>query len=129
MKTLFNVDLFDNLLEIELEGVTIDLHNDYTCVSIKFIDNNLSISFNHDGSDEKIIIDFGDALINKFNLPVMNPKGLTLDNFHRGRYEVDGVLYDEYHERRCYYIEFYEDGEMELLCKSVMIGSVGSVSD
>lgn len=111
-------ELFENLLETKDEFHHFDLHNDFTCVGVKYSDNALSLKFQNDKGHGYITIRFIEVIILKLEMPLKN---LTIDNFHRGRYELNGELHDEYQHKKCFYIEFYEGGSIELLCSKATL--------
>lgn len=119
---LIDIELFKNLLDIELNGEDIDLHNDYRCSDILYSEKDLRLKFRSNADEgEFLMIQFVDVEINKLEVSLGSNDGITLDNFHRGRYEAEGKLFDEYHGKKCFYIEFYEGGVIELLCKQVIL--------
>ncbi|SKC85113.1 hypothetical protein [Ohtaekwangia koreensis] len=111
-------ELFGNLLEAKDDLFHIDLHNDYTCVNVTFFADILELKFQNDKGQGYVILRFKDVIILKMQIPL---RTLIIDNFHRGRYELNGELYDEYEEKKCFYIEFYEGGAIELLCRQVLL--------
>lgn len=111
-------ELFENLLETSNELSHIDLHNDFTCVALNYSDEGLSLKFQNDKGQGYVTVQFEEVVIFKLQMPL---RSLTIDNFHRGRYELDGKLYDEYKGKKCFYIEFYEGGSIELLCNKASI--------
>jgi hypothetical protein len=119
---LTNVELLKNLLDIELSGENIDLHNDYTCTDVLYREKDLRLKFKKSADEgEFLMIQFIDTEISKLEFSFGSNDGITLDNFHRGRYEIEGRLFDEYNGKKCFYIEFYEGGTIELLCKQVIL--------
>lgn len=113
-----NSKLFDNLLELDFNGVIYDLHNDFELQKINYSSSNNTIllDFVEIGKKNSIIISFSEVIIVNLNIP-FNKENPTLDNLHRGRHEVDNALYDEFEGRKCFYIEFYNEGDISLLCK------------
>ena len=116
-----DIQLFESLLEISLGSLTVDLHNDYTCIDLDYSSETLNLVFQKDQNQDKLVIAFDNVYINKLSIPLKTPKGLILDNFHRGRYEEAGKLYDIYNEKICLYLEFLEQGMIELLCTKVQL--------
>lgn len=117
-----NTDLFESLLEIEETNNNYDLHNDFNLNAINFNDvgNILSFEFIENSGKTIIHVIFEKTEIVKFKIPVLI-KELVLDNFHRGRYEENKKLFDEYKNKKCFYIEFYEDGEFVFLTSKAYV--------
>jgi len=115
-----NIELFKPILEFKSESLHVDLHNDFTCVGLDYSCNNLALKLQKDNGDGHVILQFTNVNILRMQIKLQD-KGLTLDNFHRGRYEFEGKLYDEYNEKKCFYIEFYEGGAIDLLCRTALI--------
>jgi len=118
-----NSKLFDSLLDISYEKSShYDLHNDFDLKSINYEKLNNIFIFNFIEIKGKRIVSlvFEDVKILSFNLPV-NEKDLTLDNFHRGRFEYENQLYDEYNSKKCFYMEFYEEGNINFLCSKATL--------
>lgn len=111
-------ELFKNLLETKDEFFHIDLHNDFTCVGVSYSSDTLDLKFQNDKGHGYVTVRFSEVVILKLEMPLKN---LTIDNFHRGRYESDGKLYDEFQGKKCFYIEFYEGGAIELLCSKAIV--------
>ena len=123
-KNIFDETLFSFLLEIELDNEYIDLHNDYYCSYIDLRDSNIMFYFNHNDILSHVIhIIFTDIEVVSLNMNFSNSdqESLVLDNLHRGRYLFDNVLYDEYKDRHCFYLEFVNGIDMSLLCKQAFI--------
>ena len=118
---LFNSPLFENRLDIGIGDKTIDLHNNYLCNNIEINSEKLILIFRETYSQEKVYLQFENPIINRLSLPLANLEGLTLDNFHRGRYESEGKLYETYNNKNCFYIEFYEGGALEFLCSNALL--------
>lgn len=119
--------LFKNLAEIQSNGIYIDLHNDYECTQFQFDkkEHVVKIRFlNVDSTKENKQVDviFNDVEVVKMSLPLQ--KGLynaiIVDNFYRGRFEKDGILYEQSPDGKAYYyIEFDEEYNAELFASNV----------
>lgn len=118
---LIKTDLLDSLLEIEDENNFYDLHNDFYIKKIVFDDVSkvLYIDFTNINEKTSLMLKFTEVDILNLNIPI-HGKELTIDNFHRGRYEYEKKLFDEYEGKKCFYIEFYEGGGITLLSKKIM---------
>ncbi|UUW10971.1 hypothetical protein NLG42_09170 [Flavobacterium plurextorum] len=117
---LSNVELFETLLEFNIEGINVDLHNDYELKSFNLLNNNdLRLVFLHNTSEQNIFLIFTEIEFVEFELPILSD--LTLDNFYRGRYEYESKLFDEFNEKKCFYIEFCGVGQLNLLCSKVIL--------
>ena len=131
MEQLVNTDLLiEQLLCIDYQGQKIDLHNDYECVSLNYTSlSDFVLTFRGIGSKLKahdISLNFLMATIIRMELDFGLPLSkLTLDNFHRARYEENGKLYDITADgRKCFVLEFYEDIHIELLAQDVALMKV-----
>lgn len=109
--------LFEFQLEISINGEQFDLHNDFICERAILNNNEFDLVFR--GEDEVIVLKFKNALINQFDLFFEKEFDYYLDNFHRGKAELHGLLYEEIDGRKCFYIEFYQKGKVELLSSEV----------
>jgi hypothetical protein len=121
--------LFKNNIEIEDSDLNIDLHNDYYCTEVIHVksSNFIQMSFNKCSTSplfDKVIVVLTDVEIVKMSLFLNNfhDGKITLDTFYRGRFEVDGSLF-EYSKmgNAYYYVDFYESYSMEIFAHSVKI--------
>jgi uncharacterized protein YpmB len=114
-------ELFKSLLEIDIDDVHFDLHNDYDCYSILFSkDHELILSLK--SSDKEVKLVFKDAIVNYMflNLTDVNKDITTIDNIYRGRYEDSNVLREVTDDsRNYYYIEFYSGYAIEFFARAV----------
>ena len=123
---LTEFELFQSLLEIEINNVYYDLHNDYDCFKLFFAEEvkEFLILFkkvNNVKLNADITLKFENVLIRKLDISLQSLIGnITIDNFYRGRFEEDGILKEFSEDRRSYfYLEFYEGWSIELLSKNV----------
>jgi len=111
--------LFDSLLEIEHnKSHYFDIHNDFDLKSITYdkIKELFVLIFDEIKGKTQIHLIFEKPLFIEFNIN-FSSIGLTLDNLHRGKYEIDGKLYENYEDKKCFYLEFVEEeGNLSLLC-------------
>ena len=124
MKTivLYNSKLFETLLDIDFEENNLDIHNDYEIKNILYKNNNLQFLLVHNTSTHKILFSFYDVEIIEFDFLIMNT--LTIDNFYRGRYEFNNELFDEFNNKKCFYIEFCETGQINILCSKLILSEL-----
>jgi hypothetical protein len=115
--TLKHPPLFESFDEIKDDDIRIDLHNYYYCyevehdetaktIRMQFVRSNVTLRF------ENIIIILIDIEIAKISTSLFNfhQGRITLDTFYRGRFEVDGALYEYSHTGKdYYYIDFFEE--------------------
>lgn len=125
--SLFNIDppeLFKNIAQVEYGGKYYDFHNDFNCIKLLFEQGQLVIYMRHFITGLNVSIIFNDVMFTKFFFPFENTTGgsLTIDNLYRGRYEIEGNLF-EYDERKrfYYYLEFYEGCNMEFFCGNLLL--------
>lgn len=117
---LTNSKLFDNLLEINYGEKCFDLHNDYELKNIHFQENNLlHLKFINNNFENQIILIFENIEFIDFEFPII--QDLTIDNFYRGRFEYENKLFDEFNNKKCFYIEFYDVGKLNLLCSELTL--------
>lgn len=104
MKELSDAEMFKSLMDLEIEEAAIDLHNDYECHNIlyDFEKGYLRLLFK---GDKSLILEFRDVVIAKLNLQLQETldRGI-LNNFYRGRFEINGTLYETSEEGRRYFI-------------------------
>lgn len=117
-----NANLFDSLLTINYGKESFfDLHNDYILLSIEYEQQgNLVLHFLSNNKKETLRLLFEKVVFITFTIPT-NERGLSLDNFHRGRYECENKLYDSYENKNCFYIEFCENGDITILSSRVTL--------
>lgn len=122
MIDLSQKELFEDLLTVKLNNEFIDLHNDFNCEEFIYDKANCILKFLFRGNG-KILLTFIDVEITRLNVSFgSNPDSGTLNNFYRGRFEINGKLF-EYREdgRGYYYLEFETDNKLELHARSVLL--------
>jgi len=82
---LSNVGLFETLLEINFEGLYVDLHNDYDLKSINLLNNRLLLNFTKSDNKSMIQLIFENIEFIDFEIPLIGK--LTIDTFYRDRRE------------------------------------------
>jgi hypothetical protein len=114
-------ELFKSFLEIDIDDLHFDLHNDYDCYSILFSkDQELTLSLK--SSDEEVKLVFKDVKVNYVSLKLtdLNEDITTIDNIYRGRYKDGNVLREVTDDSmNYYYIEFYSGFAIECFAKAV----------
>jgi hypothetical protein len=136
IKDLTDSELFQSLIEIDFEGIYIDLHNNYDCIKVVYNNKNRQFSIfftsgNRENENSLITIQFDNTSFETFELAFQSVNGnLTLDNFYRGRFEDNGILKEHSSDGRNYfYLEFYEGCTVELLSDNVKLFLGGNVSN
>ena len=118
---IVTTELFKSLLEIDIDDVHFDLHNDYDCYSILFSkDHELTLSLK--SSDKEVKLTFKGVTVNYMflNLTDVNKDITTIDSIYRGRYEDSNFLREVTDDsRNYYYIEFYSGYTIELFARTV----------
>lgn len=124
---LKNIELFKNMSQIEFEGHYYDFHNDYDFVKVLFEGNLLAISFKHIVSGLTVSLEFHNVDVVRLEADnKSSPK--TLENLYRGRFEVNGKLYElSDNDKLYFYLEFYEGQKMEFFSKHLIVKQDDSV--
>jgi hypothetical protein len=118
-----NSELLKSLIDIDYnKNTSYDIHNDFDLEAINYSEDKLftMIFCSTDNSGTILKIIFLDVAFINFDINFKNNNS-TIDNFYRGRYEYNGKLYDEYKNKKCFYIEFYEGGFINVLTSAVLI--------
>lgn len=103
MIDLTQKELFEDLLTVKLDDEFIDLHNDFNCE--EFIYDNtgcfLKLLFKGNG---QISLTFVNVEITKLNVSFGSDADAgILNNFYRGRFEINGKLYEYKEDGRWYF--------------------------
>jgi uncharacterized protein YpmB len=118
---IVTTELFKSLLEIDIDNIHFDLHNDYECYSILFSkDHELTLSLK--SSDKEVKLVFKGVILNymSLNLADVNKDITTIDSIYRGRYEDSNILREVTDcSRNYYYIEFYSGYTIEFFARAV----------
>lgn len=120
------IELFKNLSQFDIGGLYYDFHNDFDCTKIELENNNLRLLFKGISQEEDgniISLKFEHVRFKKILLATfIEYKNLTLDNLHRGRFEQDDKLLEVNSKGKSYfYLDFYQDLQMEFWCTSIVI--------
>jgi hypothetical protein len=117
---LTHATLFQPLVAFSIEGLEVDLHNEFDCRVIYFNKRVLSLSFMNVAKNQTVTISFEDALIYVLSVD-LGRQDCTLDQFYRGRFEEQGGLLASYDKqgRSYFYLNFDRGSEIQLLARIV----------
>lgn len=117
------IKLFKNLAEWDLEGTYFDLRKDFECFAVRYEKNVLVLEFKESVSPTShFSMTCENAELIRINASVKKPaEALTLDNFYRGNYEVNGHLIDVDGVRAYFYLEFYEGPILEFWAEELRV--------
>lgn len=121
-------ELFQSLVELDINGFSIDLHNEYDCTSFTYNSNVNEFQLNFKSINENTIyplvaLKFEQVTFHKFNVGLATtPRSRTIDSIYRGRFEANGDLH-EYTEdgRPFYYLDFLETYSFQFFSKDLVI--------
>ncbi|HTN18147.1 MAG TPA: hypothetical protein VL092_10725 [Chitinophagaceae bacterium] len=121
MMLAHTLELFRNLVQYEYNGKYYDLHNEYECDKIIFLNGVLLFRLRCISDSSFLLLKFTDVKIVQFDFfNIQNAKGLTLDNLYRGRAESKEHLIEISEDNMGYfYLEFYEGQKIEFWAKGV----------
>lgn len=123
MKTT-SIDLTDiPLLELQTEFQVndhfIDLHNEYDLIKINRVTDEITFIFRHlELSHIHVYLHFHKIISCDFQID-FSEGFFDFDNFHRGRIEQDGKLYDYIGNDKCYYLSCLGEMEFTIRCLQV----------
>jgi hypothetical protein len=108
-------ELFQSLVEIDVNGFCIDLHNDYDCTSFTYGGATTTFclhfrSITKNPQYPLVTLQFEQVSFYKINAGLeTTPKSNTIDNIYRGKFKVNGNLYEFTEEGKSFYcLEFLE---------------------
>ena len=106
--------LFEDLTEFQLNNKLYDLHNDFTCFKIDFLNDKLLFHFKNSENTIMQIL-FYDVKLHNSNIDLIPTRDIdTIDIIYRGRYEKNGILIDEDDNQRVFiYCAFYGGKQFE----------------
>ena len=116
--------LFENISFLKHENISIDIHNDYDFRELLFEQTRMALLFveeiNHNKFIEFIFEDIG---LTKFKITQFEvPDSVTIDNFYRGKVELNGVLIEQdSNNKKYFYLDFLEDIQIELWCSRLYL--------
>lgn len=126
-----NIKVHTPMLDFQLEGENIDLHNDFDCKSIQYDSLSKNLVFNFESTCETSILDnrkkqgkvlFVDVQDWKSELPLENhEKAITVDNFVRGEILQQNSFYDEQSLVKHFLIEFFEGQSIGVYCLGCVV--------
>lgn len=119
---------FSPLLDFDINGINIDLHNDFECVNIKKEKKNLEFHFkrligNEFYKEQNAVVIFSDII--ECNINLLEKKGElgdfgTLDNFAKGELtEVNKFFHDK--SVKYFFIGFINGSLINIFCKEAII--------
>ena len=121
---LTNNLLLENISFLKYENSSLDIHNDYNFKELSFEQNRMKISFNEISNNFKII-EFVFENIEVVKLKMIQfevPDSITLDNFYRGKTELnETILEEDSSKRKYFYLDFLEDIQIELWCSRLYL--------
>ena len=116
--------LLENISFLKYENISLDIHNDYNFKELSFEQNRMKISFNEISNNFKIV-EFVFENIEVVKLKMVQfevPDSITLDNFYRGKTELnENILEEDSSKRKYFYLDFLEDIQIELWCSRLYL--------
>lgn len=118
-------ELLKSFLEVQVDGHTFDLHNDFNVIRIEIVENVTRLILENTDLPDSfhfLTIEFVNSKVAVFNLDFQELAGpLTLDEIYRGRFERDSQLYEKDGDMSYYYVQFVEDVHLELFSESIRV--------
>jgi hypothetical protein len=125
---LLNAELLKDLTTVEAGETSFDLHNDYVCTNINYKLQTKTLSFLFEPSladvaKNPLCLLFENVTFSNFKLYLKSTAdSSTLDSFYRGRYEIDGSLFEYATTGEAYfYMEFIEGASFEFFSDKVSL--------
>lgn len=121
-----DIKLFESLIDFDVEGQYVDLHNDYLCIKIEYEEEEglLRLIFYNNIHSNYIELRFECVFFSKQVVPnfEIGKEGVRLDNMYRGRFEIKQKLY-ELTDSFCgyIYIDFLNGTNLEFYAKTLSI--------
>ncbi|MFI5203424.1 MAG: hypothetical protein ACHQF2_02920 [Flavobacteriales bacterium] len=120
-RDFYPADLKPILQENKIDGCYVDLHNEYDLTSFTNENNEIQLCFQQvNGKKSNVLIVFKNILSTDCIIE-MSDSDRTIDNFHRGRFDVNGTLKDVVENRMRIYLEFLPEGRMEISCEIIQL--------
>jgi hypothetical protein len=114
MIELTNTEMFKGLTEVQIENSFFDLHNDFICSVISFDASKREINMAF--VSEKKGINFSylltGASIEKMYSNRKSGDCNIMNNFYRGRFELDNVLSEFFEDGSSYFYLEFENGDL-----------------
>lgn len=109
-------ELLNNIAQLECDAGYFDFHNDFNCTGLLLDQEKLVLNMKHSVTGVNIGLVFSGVTFAKVDFSYEKPvlENLTMDSLYRGRFEIDGNLYEYDSMNRSYfYLEFYEGHKIE----------------
>ena len=126
--SITNITALQPLLDFDIKGVNIDLHNDFDCIEIN--DNTKKLEFlfkrtigNEFYKEQNAILIFNDIVECNFQFLKENERlgdMKTLMNFAKGEFSEDHKFCHN-SDIKYFFLEFLESERIEILCKEAII--------
>ena len=115
---LSNVELFKDLLCIDFDEKSIDLHNEYHFKKYKFSESQVfTLVFENEKNLKELFVCFEKTKFVEFSIEF--DEDSIIDNFYRGRYLNGQELCDTFEDKKCFYIEFTGNSTIVLLASKL----------
>ena len=124
MQLIAEIEILKDLTQIQSPNGNVDLHNEFICKSILFDKQALKLEFVKLDNGFSYLLQFHSVAITHidFLFELNTILDMTVDTLYRGRYEVDGKLFDLSDDRKGYmYLEFVEGQKMEFWAMGMSI--------
>lgn len=121
-KDITDLEIFSMITELNFDGITTDLHNEFTCTKIDFGYNSehLSLYYAHDKATYQVYLAFQNPVIQKCLFMFEEGNNIP-DSIIRNRIEEDNAIVDvSKNGQQCYFIYFINGNVIELLCTRVI---------
>ena len=125
---LINAELLKDLTTVEAGETFFDLHNNYVCTNINYKLQAKTLSFLFepglaDVTKNPLCLLFENVTFSNFELYLKSTvDSSTLDSFYRGRYEIEGSLFEYTPTGEAYfYMEFIEGDSFEFFSSKVSL--------
>ncbi|OJW45487.1 MAG: hypothetical protein BGO56_02050 [Sphingobacteriales bacterium 48-107] len=121
MVSAITLEILKDLLQLEYQNKYYDIHNDYNCARISYLEKKLFLFLEKIDASASMIILFNQVDLVVFNTYPTKDNG-TIDSFYRGRTFMNEALVEETEDEKGYfYLEFYEGQKIEFWAKSLEI--------
>ena len=119
-------ELFKDLIEIDVNGFCVDLHNDYDCVKLRFSQDELLMSFKSIRDNSKyslVMLQFKAVEIKKMHIDFgVEAQHKTIDRLHRCRFLQGGELIEYSASGKSFYaLEFCEGYAVEFFTEELVL--------
>jgi hypothetical protein len=125
MVSITNYKLFEDISEFLFDGHRVNLHDDFECTQIQFVDESGLFVFTFTQLEERQVVElqFHNARLSNLDIHFpLNTNASTLEIFYRGRFEEDGILQElTIDNEKIFYLEFNEGIVINLFAKEVTL--------